>query len=177
MGNCLRKLVVLSGVTAKRRKYWLLAASCLVPISLGVSEPALAQCTPPPPNASGTASCAAGPYSNINYNTGSTASGLDLTLLSGVMVNSAVGNGNAVSIFNISQVPNPPTSATNTITATGTVITGNGGGNQAALIVQSSGDAVINATNTSVNLRSKGFGNAPRSTIRWVRVSRCQAGS
>ena len=120
-----------SSVLARRRKYWLLAASCLVPISLGVSEPALAQCTPPPPNASGTASCAAGTYSNINYNTGNTGLGLNLTLSPNVIVNSAVGNGNAVSIFNISQVPNPPTSATNSITATGTVITGNLGGNQA----------------------------------------------
>jgi len=43
MGNCLRQLVVLRGVVAKRRKFELLAASCLVPLSLGLSEPALAQ--------------------------------------------------------------------------------------------------------------------------------------
>src|SRR5262249_726770 len=43
MGNCLRGLAVLSGAVAKRRKFELLAASCLVPLSLGVSEPALAQ--------------------------------------------------------------------------------------------------------------------------------------
>jgi hypothetical protein len=47
MGGCLRELVALSRVAAKRRQFELLAASCLVPLSLGLSEPALAQmCTP-----------------------------------------------------------------------------------------------------------------------------------
>jgi len=158
MGNYLRQLVALSSVTAKRRKFWLMAASCLAPLSLGISDPALAQCTPPPPNASGNASCAAGTYSNINYNTGNTGSGLNLALSSGVTVNSLAGNGNAVSIFNVGG-PLPPTSAPNTITATGTVITGNGGGNQAGLIVQSSGDAVIDARNTSVDVTGTGPSN------------------
>jgi Ca2+-binding RTX toxin-like protein len=35
-------------VGAKRRKFWLMAASALAPLSLGVSEPALAQCTGSP---------------------------------------------------------------------------------------------------------------------------------
>jgi hypothetical protein len=159
MGSYSRQHGEQSGVTARRLKFWLMAATALAPISLGISDPALATCTPPPPNASGTAICTAGNYSNINYNTGSTALGLNLTLLPGVMVQSAVGNGNAVSVFNISQVPNPPTSATNTITATGTVITGNGGGNQAGLIVQSSGNAVIDARNTSVDVTGTGPSN------------------
>src|SRR5260370_21842239 len=42
MGSCLRQLVVLRGLTATRRKFWLMAASALAPISLGVSEPAVA---------------------------------------------------------------------------------------------------------------------------------------
>src|SRR6516225_4890023 len=46
MGNYLRQHVLLSSVAVKRPKYWLLAASCLVPLSLGVSEPALAQTFP-----------------------------------------------------------------------------------------------------------------------------------
>ena len=40
MGNYLRQVVVLCDV---RRKFWLMAASALAPLSLGVSEPALAQ--------------------------------------------------------------------------------------------------------------------------------------
>jgi len=43
MGSYLRQLVVLSSVAAKRQKFELLAASCLMPLSLGLSEPALAQ--------------------------------------------------------------------------------------------------------------------------------------
>src|SRR6516164_6040513 len=42
----IRQRVVLCAVAAKRRKFELLAASCLVPLSLGVSEPALAQTFP-----------------------------------------------------------------------------------------------------------------------------------
>ena len=46
MGS-LRQRRVLSSVTVKRRKSWLLAASALASLSLGISEPALAQtCTP-----------------------------------------------------------------------------------------------------------------------------------
>jgi hypothetical protein len=47
-------------VTVKRRKSWLLAASALASSSLGVSEPALAQCSAL--GADGTATCTAGFY-------------------------------------------------------------------------------------------------------------------
>src|SRR5215813_4638818 len=50
LGSYLRQSVVLSSVAAKRRKFELLAASCLVPLSLGVSEPALAQTFTPAGN-------------------------------------------------------------------------------------------------------------------------------
>jgi hypothetical protein len=151
-------MVVLFGVTAKRRKFELLAASCLAPLSLGLSEPAVAQACGPL-DASGNATCTAGAYSNINYNTGNTALPINLTLLPGVTVNSLAGNGNAVSGFNVGQAAPPPPFAPITITATGTVITGNGGGNQAGLIVQSSGNAFINATSTSVDVTGTGPSN------------------
>src|SRR5262249_40214747 len=85
MGNCLRQLVVLFGVTAKRRKFWLVAA--LVPLSLGLSEPALAQ-TCGALDASGSVTCMTGgnPYAGgINY--GNTGVPTTVTLAPGVVVN------------------------------------------------------------------------------------------
>jgi hypothetical protein len=62
---------MLSSITVKRRKYWLLAASALASSSLGVSEPALAQtCTPPQPNpdpGTGIATCTGTFNSSITY--------------------------------------------------------------------------------------------------------------
>src|SRR5262249_6738734 len=107
MGNCLRQLVVLSSVALRRRKYWLLAAFALASSSLGVSEPALAQCAPPP-GSYGTAIspiCTSGgnPYAGgINYNTDNGLGGfpINLQLLSGVNVSIPAGPGsvNAVNL-------------------------------------------------------------------------------
>ena len=70
MGS-LRQRRVLSSVTVKRRKFWLLAASALASSSLGVSEPALAQtCTPAQPNpdpTTGIATCTGTFNSSIVY--------------------------------------------------------------------------------------------------------------
>ena len=69
MGS-LRQRRVLSSITLKRRKSWLLAASALVSSSLGVSEPALAQvCVPAPstPDASGNATCTGAFNTSIDY--------------------------------------------------------------------------------------------------------------
>ncbi len=153
-----RLLEKLYRVAAKyRRASIVVGAAALAPSLLGVSESARAQvCIPPPPTpgASGNASCTGTFNTTINYNTG-TGSPINLTLSPGVIVNSP--GGNAVSGFNVGGVPLPPTSAPIMITATGTVITGNpSSGNQAGLIVQSSGDAIINATNTSVNVAGTG---------------------
>src|SRR5258708_35950711 len=54
---------LLSNVTVKRRKSWLLAASALASCSLGISGPALAQCSPVA--ASGNATCLSGTYTDI----------------------------------------------------------------------------------------------------------------
>src|SRR5215471_11879629 len=93
MGICLRSLVVLSDVTAKCRKYWLLAAIALASSSLGLSEPALAQ-TCGALDASGSVTCTTGgnPYAGgINY--GNTGVPTTVTLQQGVQVFVTPGNG------------------------------------------------------------------------------------
>src|SRR5262245_28602885 len=50
-------------VGAKRRKSWLMAATALAPLSLGISGPALAQCSAV--DASGNATCLSGTYTDI----------------------------------------------------------------------------------------------------------------
>jgi hypothetical protein len=79
MGNLRQRR---SSVGAKRRKFELLAASALVPLSLGVSEPALAACTPPGGN---TIVCTADNYPNINVFAGP-AQPISITLDPGVVV-------------------------------------------------------------------------------------------
>src|SRR5262245_58715180 len=74
---------LLSSVGAKRRKSWLLAACALAPLSLCLSEPALAQACGPL-DGSGSVTCppAANNYSTgITYNTANTP--INLTLKPG----------------------------------------------------------------------------------------------
>jgi outer membrane autotransporter protein len=155
MGN-LRQRRVPFGVCAKRRKFWLMAASALAPLSLGVSEPALAQCAGPP----GNTVCTPGgnPYpSGINVNTDNGLGGtaINLQLLSGVNVTIPAGSPgvNAVNAANTTGVTLG--SANISITANGVTInnTANpGGNNQTGLRIQSSGDAIITATNTTIDV-------------------------
>jgi hypothetical protein len=148
-----------ASVTLKHRKSWLLAASALVPLSLGISELALAQtCTPAQPNpdpATGNASCTGTFNSNINFNTGNGSGGtpINLTLLPGVIVNSP--GGDAVTAANTTGVT--AGSANITITAddvtihnTANPLTPNS--NNTGLRIQSSGDAIVNATNTTIDV-------------------------
>ena len=69
-----------SSVGAKRRKFWLMAATALASSSLGVSGPALAVCT-------GTFDlvCPADTYTNINV-FGGPSQALSITLDPGVVV-------------------------------------------------------------------------------------------
>src|SRR6516162_3041373 len=94
MGSYLRQQVVLSGVVAKRRKFELLAASCLVPLSLGLSEPALAQCSGLP----GSVICTPGgnPYPG-GINVGNTGTPTNVTLQPGVQVVTNVPQAVAIS--------------------------------------------------------------------------------
>src|SRR5262249_7806297 len=124
MGNCLRQLVVLFGVTAKRRKYWLVAA--LVPLSLGLSEPALAQ-TCGPLDASGSVTCTTGgnPYAGgINY--GNTGVPTTVTLQPGVQVFVTPGN-NVNQAVAISTGTAAGTGLPATLTANNAAVTISGG--------------------------------------------------
>src|SRR4051812_4925591 len=151
-----RPLRVLSSVGAKRRKFWLMAASALTPLSLGVSEPALAQCVPPPGGYGVPISptCSAGTYNtNINYDTNNGLGGfpINLTLQSGVIVNSP--GGNAVNLANTTGVS--VGSANISIMADGVTISNTAnflGNNNTGLRIQSSGGATINATNTTIGV-------------------------
>jgi hypothetical protein len=99
----------LSSVIVKRRKSWLLAASALASSSLGISGPALAQCSAV--DASGNATCLSGTYTDIvpqppgtfpapiNYNQPTPNTPLNVTLNSGVNVTLS-NPGIAVSLSN-----------------------------------------------------------------------------
>src|SRR5262249_62384113 len=90
MGIYLRQPAVLCGVAAKRRKFWLVAA--FVPLSLGLSEPALAQ-TCGPLGATGSVTCTTGGNNytgGINY--GNTGVPTTVTLDPGVQVFVTPGN-------------------------------------------------------------------------------------
>ena len=137
---------------SRRRKFWLITTSALVPLSLGISEPALAQCipAPPTPDASGNASCT--PQANnyptgIGYNTNNTP--INLTVLSGVNVTIPAGSP-GVNAVNAANTTGPTaTSAPVTITADGVTINNNNnptGSNQTGLRIQSSGNATITAS-------------------------------
>src|SRR5262245_42041063 len=106
MGDYFRQLVVLSNLTAKCRKFWLVAA--LVPLSLGLSEPAVAQvCTPVANPGTLTAaqpmtSCTGTFNTNINFGGPNTPppSLLTLELQQGVGVSVTSPGGNAVNLQN-----------------------------------------------------------------------------
>jgi hypothetical protein len=136
---------------AKRRKFWFMAASCLAPLFLGVSEPALAACT-----GVFSVNCTAGTYNSpINVSAGP-AQAISITLEPGVIVDLPAG-GNAVNAHNSGGVE--AFSAPISIATTGLapdlkiINTANPfGNNNTGLRIQSSGDAIINATNTTINV-------------------------
>jgi hypothetical protein len=147
-----------SSVGAKRRKSWLLATTVLAPLSLCLSEPVLAQCSAL--DASGNATCNLGgnPYaSGINVDTSNGFGGtpINLTLQSGVIVTIPAGapGFNAVNAANSTGVT--AGSANITITADGVTINNRANplsGNNTGLRIQSSSDAIISATNTTINV-------------------------
>lgn len=149
----LRQGRVLSSITVKRRKSWLLAASALASSSLGISGPALAQCVGTPDNVS--CSLGGNPYATgINVNTNNTI--INLTLQPGVNVTIPAGSP-GVNAVNAANTTGPTlTGADITITTVGpvTILNNNNptGNNQTGLRIQSSGNALIDATNTTINL-------------------------
>src|SRR5262249_3607873 len=157
-----------SSIGAKRRKFWLMAASALAAVALGVSEPALAQvgCAGSADNR--ICSPAGNSYtSGINVDATNLLNGftnpINLRLLSGVNVDIPLGAGgvNAVNAANSTGVTSG--SADITITAEGvatnnvTNVTINNtanpfSNNNTGLRIQSSGAAIINATNTTISV-------------------------
>jgi Autotransporter beta-domain/Autochaperone Domain Type 1 len=142
------------------RKFWLMAASALAPLSLGVSEPALGQlgCTGTP---SDTVCTPAGnSYSSgISVDTTALLNGftnpIKLTLTSGVIVDILAGAGgvNAVNAANSTGVTSG--SANIAIIADGVTISNTANplsNNNTGLRIQSSGAATITATNTTINV-------------------------
>jgi outer membrane autotransporter protein len=158
MANLAQRRVPFSAY-AKRRKLWLMAASALAPISLGVSEPALGQvgCAGTP-SATVCTSLGNSYPTGINVDTTALLNGftnpINLQLLSGVNVDITAGAGgvNAVNAANSTGVTSG--SAPIAITTGAGVIINNtanpGGNNQTGLRIQSSGDAIITATNTTI---------------------------
>jgi fibronectin-binding autotransporter adhesin len=179
-----------SGIATKRRKLWLIAASTLASTFLGVSEPALAQvCTPVANGGTLTAGApsttATGTFdTNINFGGITTPPPppfppvtLTLTLAPGVIDNSP--GGNAVNVANTGGPSTSPGVAV-TITADGATITNTtntGGMVQSGLRIQSSGDAVINATNTTIDVNGTGGGNNAIWAISYGQVSPVQGAS
>ena len=117
-------------------------AAALSPLSLGVSEPALAgTCTPL--DADGNATCTAGTYtSNLNFGTNDTP--INVTLEPGVIVNSP--GGNAVNLAN--STASEIFGADVTLTANNATITNinPAGANNTGLRIQSAGAATITAS-------------------------------
>ena len=162
-----------SNVGASRRKFELLAASCLVPLSLGVSEPARAQsCSPV--NTPGTLTAAqpstmcTGTF-NTNITFGGPTTGppsLAVTLNPGVSVTSPGGGAVALSNANVPTANGTSTTINANGTAANPIFINNtanpGGANNWGLVNQpgSAGAAVINATNTQIDVNGTAGSNA-----------------
>ena len=160
---------LLSSVTVKRRKSWLLAASALASSSLGISGPALAQCVRYTRRTLPALRPATLMPPASTYNTNNTP--INLTLQPGVNVTIPAGSP-GVNAVNAANTTGPTaTSAPITITADGVTILNNNnptGNNQTGLRIQSSGDATITATNTTINVSgtASDFGRI-RDRTRW----------
>ena len=131
-------------------------AAALAALSVSISEPALANNECGDLDGSGFVSCSPilNPYpTGIGYNTDNTPITLKLPL--GVRVTIPFGSP-GVNAVNAANTTGPTaTSAPITITANADTILNNinpSGSNQTGLRIQSSGDATITATNTTINL-------------------------
>src|SRR5262249_49366963 len=143
-------------VAAKCRKFCFVATSTLAPLSLGLSEPALAQCSPPP-----NAVCPAGNYPNgiaVAQPVGAITD-LNVTLQTGVNVTGlAAPSPNAVDIFNQSA---SPTSTFVVMENGATINVTNVNGTGLHLQIgapgqQTGGDATVRAAGT-ITVQSNGF--------------------
>src|SRR5262245_43302250 len=142
-----------------KRKFWLMAATALAPLSLGVSEPALAQCAGPASNTvcnSGGNSYPTGINVDATNLVNGFSTGINLTLQPAVRVDIPTGAGgvNAVNAANSTGVS--PGGANITINAIDNVTINNAANplsnNNTGARIQSSGDAIIRATNATINV-------------------------
>jgi len=159
--------ITLRGLADGPRAFHLLRSRLLSSVSLAVAataaavfdaalSPASAQCTGPP--SSTTCTPAGNPYPggiNVDTNNGLGGTPINLTLQSGVIVNIPAGPGgvNAVNAANSTGVTLG--SANIIITADGVTINNAANplsNNNTGLRIQSSGDAIITATNTTINV-------------------------
>ncbi|MGO4677868.1 autotransporter outer membrane beta-barrel domain-containing protein [Bosea sp. 2YAB26] len=147
---------MLSGAGVKRRKLWLLAASALTPLFLGISGgAALAQtCGALDGSNSATCTSAGNDYpGGINYSTNNTP--ILVTLQPGVRVVIPNGSG-VVDSVNLANTTGPigTPGANATLTVDGAFIdnTAVTGPNKSGLRIQASGSAIITATNTEVHV-------------------------
>src|SRR5215475_14366001 len=159
MGNGLRQLVGLSSIGAKRREFWLIAASTVAFSLLGLSEPALAQACGPL-DASGSVTCTTGgnPYAGgINY--GNTGVPTTVTLQPGVQVFVTPGN-NVNQAVAISTGTAAGTGLPATLTANNAAVTISGGDLVSALFLHPIlGNATITASGI-MNVAGTGNTNA-----------------
>jgi hypothetical protein len=169
MGNRHRQRRVPSSIGA-RRKFELLAASCLVPLTLGLSEPALAQTYAPVPNggtlggALGTSTTCSGPFTNINF-TGVTTppTALQTVTLSGAQVLSLASSPpDAVNIDNSGGGAIATLGSSAALTANNSSVdntANSGAGSPSGLRIQTNGNATITATNTPIAVTGAGNAN------------------
>jgi autotransporter family porin len=155
----------------KRRKFELLAASCLVPLTLGLSEPAVAQTCFPVPNggslggANPTSTTCTGPFStNINFGGVTTPpTTLQTVTLSGAQVFIPAGSGpDAVNFDNSAGGAIATLGSSAALTAVNSSIlnTANpGAGSASGLRIQTNGNATITATNTPIAVIGAGNTN------------------
>jgi hypothetical protein len=165
-------LSLLATISVRPRQSWLITLCALAALLLGLSEPALAQCSGTPDNVTCPISSdplnpysfgfAGNPYSppgspgiNVNTDDGLGGTPITLTLQSGVNVIIPAGPGsvNAVNTHNSGGVTSG--SADISIIADDVTITNlanPGTSNNTALRIQSSGAATITATNTTIDV-------------------------
>jgi Autotransporter beta-domain/Autochaperone Domain Type 1 len=157
MGNQ-RKLGVLTRVTAKRRKSWLLAASALASSSLGISGPALAANECGALDATGSVICTS---AGNNYVTGITYGQplplpLNVTLNSDVNVNLS-GPGIGVALNNFGG-GGPVLLSANGATINVTQVPSSSGGNRGLYVETQVNDATITASG-QIAVAGEGGGN------------------
>jgi outer membrane autotransporter protein len=155
----IRPQIVLSGVAAKCRKFWLIAAATLAPSFLVVSEPALAQACGPLVNGSVTCTSGPNPYpGGISYTTPNPPPNTNLSVTLQSDVNVVFQNpGTAVLVHNIA-------GGSAVLTANGATIDNTASPNStdqiglSAIAENGAGDAIVAATG-KIDVRAIAGGN------------------